>query len=99
MGCALSADVPSLTGLGRPHSICIVNADSGRSAGRAAVARTRRAAAWRDGREGAYPLGRLGVPWDGAGAVASLASDDAARLTGRTLVPDGGAGPADRPAG
>jgi NAD(P)-dependent dehydrogenase (short-subunit alcohol dehydrogenase family) len=37
-----------------------------------------------------YPLGRLGVPDDVASAVAFLASDDAAWITGQTLVLDGG---------
>jgi 3-oxoacyl-[acyl-carrier protein] reductase len=38
----------------------------------------------------AYPLGRLGVPEDVASVVAFLASDDAAWMTGQTLVVDGG---------
>jgi NAD(P)-dependent dehydrogenase (short-subunit alcohol dehydrogenase family) len=37
-----------------------------------------------------YPMGRLGVPEDVAGAVAYLASPDAAWVTGQTLVLDGG---------
>jgi len=37
-----------------------------------------------------YPAGRLGVPEDVAGAVAYLASPDAAWVTGQTLVLDGG---------
>ena len=37
-----------------------------------------------------YPLKRLGVPEDVAGAVAFLLSDDAAWLTGQTIVLDGG---------
>ena len=37
-----------------------------------------------------YPLGRLGLPGDVASAVAFLASDDAAWITGQTLVVDGG---------
>lgn len=36
------------------------------------------------------PLGRLGQPADLAGAVAFLCSDDAAYVTGHTLVVDGG---------
>ena len=36
------------------------------------------------------PLGRLGVPADIAAAVAWLASDETAYLTGQTLVVDGG---------
>ena len=36
------------------------------------------------------PLGRLGQPSDLAGAVAFLCSDDAAYVTGHTLVVDGG---------
>ena len=36
------------------------------------------------------PLGRLGTPEDTAGAVAYLASEDAAYITGATLVVDGG---------
>ncbi len=43
-----------------------------------------------------YPLGRVGEPADIAAAVAFLASDDAAWITGVTLPVDGGAlaGPA-----
>jgi NAD(P)-dependent dehydrogenase (short-subunit alcohol dehydrogenase family) len=37
-----------------------------------------------------YPLGRLGLPEDVASVVAFLASDDAAWMTGQTLVVDGG---------
>ena len=37
-----------------------------------------------------YPLRRLGVPEDVAGAVAFLLSDDAAWLTGQTITLDGG---------
>jgi glucose 1-dehydrogenase len=36
------------------------------------------------------PLGRLGTPEDTAGAVAYLASEDAAYITGATIVVDGG---------
>ena len=36
------------------------------------------------------PLGRMGTPEDVAGLVASLASDDAAYVTGSTFVIDGG---------
>ncbi len=38
----------------------------------------------------AIPLGRMGAPNDIAKAVAFLASDDAAYITGQTLVVDGG---------
>ncbi|MGI8880716.1 MAG: SDR family oxidoreductase [Jatrophihabitans sp.] len=38
----------------------------------------------------AYPLKRLGVPQDVAGAVCFLLSDDAAWITGHTVVVDGG---------
>ncbi|MGC4807594.1 SDR family oxidoreductase [Micromonospora sp. DT233] len=59
-----------------------------------AVVKTRFAAALHEGREAevvrAYPLGRLGVPLDVAGAVAFLASADADWITGQTLVLDGG---------
>jgi len=37
-----------------------------------------------------YPLRRLGVPSDVAGAVAYLLSDEAAWITGQTIVLDGG---------
>ncbi|WP_432565096.1 SDR family NAD(P)-dependent oxidoreductase [Kineococcus sp. SYSU DK003] len=39
---------------------------------------------------GRYPLGRVGEPGDVAGAVAFLASGDAAWITGHTLPVDGG---------
>lgn len=59
-----------------------------------AVVKTRFATALYAGREEqvarTYPLGRLGVPDDVAGAVAFLCSTDAAWITGQTLVLDGG---------
>lgn len=59
-----------------------------------AVVKTRFASALYEGREeevaAAYPLGRLGVPDDIAGAVAYFASADAAWVTGQTLTLDGG---------
>ena len=61
-----------------------------------AVVRTKFAAALYEGREeqaiAGYPMGRLGVPGDVAGAVAFLLSDAAAWITGQTLVIDGGLG-------
>jgi NAD(P)-dependent dehydrogenase (short-subunit alcohol dehydrogenase family) len=60
-----------------------------------AVVKTRFARALYEGHEEEavrqYPLGRLGVPADIAGAVAFLVSDDASWITGQTLVIDGGA--------
>ncbi|WFE35115.1 SDR family oxidoreductase [Micromonospora sp. WMMD975] len=67
------------------------------------VVKTRFAAALHEGREEeaarAYPLGRLGVPEDVAGAVAFLAGPDAAWITGRVLVLDGGVTLAGRATG
>lgn len=59
-----------------------------------AVVKTKFATALYEGREeqvsAAYPLKRLGVPEDIAGAVAFLLSDAAGWITGQTLVLDGG---------
>jgi len=59
-----------------------------------AVVKTKFANALYEGREdqvsAAYPLKRLGVPQDVAGAVAFLLSDQASWITGQTLVLDGG---------
>jgi NAD(P)-dependent dehydrogenase (short-subunit alcohol dehydrogenase family) len=59
-----------------------------------AVVKTRMASVLYEGREEAvaegYPMRRLGVPDDVAGAVAFLLSDEAAWITGQTLVIDGG---------
>jgi NAD(P)-dependent dehydrogenase (short-subunit alcohol dehydrogenase family) len=59
-----------------------------------AVVKTQFATALYEGREeevaSAYPMKRLGVPSDIAGAVAFLLSDDAGWLTGQTVVLDGG---------
>jgi NAD(P)-dependent dehydrogenase (short-subunit alcohol dehydrogenase family) len=59
-----------------------------------AVVKTDFATALYEGREekvsAAYPLKRLGLPEDVAGAVAFLLSDDAAWITGQNLVIDGG---------
>lgn len=59
-----------------------------------AVIKTKFAKALYEGREDAviagYPLGRLGLPEDVAGPVTFLLSDDAAWITGQTIVIDGG---------
>ena len=59
-----------------------------------AVVKTRFAEALYEGREekvaAAYPMKRLGVPEDVAGAVSFLLSRDASWVTGQTLVVDGG---------
>jgi len=59
-----------------------------------AVVKTKFATALYEGREeevaAAYPLKRLGVPEDIAGAVAFLLSDQASWITGQVLVLDGG---------
>ncbi|WP_395245591.1 SDR family oxidoreductase [Agromyces sp. MMS24-K17] len=60
-----------------------------------AVVKTAFARALYEGREAEvaaeYPLARLGEPADVAGPVAFLLSDDAAWITGQTIVIDGGA--------
>ncbi|GIF72493.1 SDR family oxidoreductase [Asanoa siamensis] len=59
-----------------------------------AVVKTKFATLLYEGREeevaASYPLARLGIPDDVAAAVAFLASDEAAWITGQTLVIDGG---------
>ena len=59
-----------------------------------AIVKTKFATVLYEGREeqvsAAYPLRRLGVPEDIAGAVAFLLSDQASWVTGHTLVLDGG---------
>ncbi|KQV21824.1 MULTISPECIES: SDR family oxidoreductase [unclassified Kitasatospora] len=59
-----------------------------------AIVKTKFAEALYDGREervaAGYPLGRLGVPQDIAGAVAFLLSEEAGWITGQTLTLDGG---------
>lgn len=59
-----------------------------------AVIKTSFARALYEGREAeviaGYPLGRLGEPEDVAGVVTFLLSDDAAWVTGQTIVIDGG---------
>lgn len=59
-----------------------------------AVVKTKFATLLYEGREeqvsAAYPLKRLGVPEDIAGAVAFLLSDAASWITGQTLILDGG---------
>ena len=59
-----------------------------------AVVKTKFATALYEGREdevaAPYPLKRLGEPEDIGGAVAFLLSDDAAWITGQTMVLDGG---------
>jgi 3-oxoacyl-[acyl-carrier protein] reductase len=61
-----------------------------------AVVKTKFAAALYEGREEEvsrqYPLARLGVPEDVGNVVAFLLSDDAAWMTGQTVVVDGGVG-------
>ncbi len=59
-----------------------------------AVVKTKFATALYEGREeqvsAAYPMKRLGLPEDVAGAVAFLLSDQASWITGQTVVLDGG---------
>lgn len=46
--------------------------------------------AFRKGREGQVPMGRMGDAWDVANAVAFLASEEARYVTGQKIVVDGG---------
>jgi NAD(P)-dependent dehydrogenase (short-subunit alcohol dehydrogenase family) len=59
-----------------------------------AVIKTDFAKALYEGREAEvaanYPMGRLGIPSDVAGPVTFLLSDDAAWITGQTVIIDGG---------
>ncbi|MGC7094862.1 SDR family oxidoreductase [Amycolatopsis lurida] len=59
-----------------------------------AVVKTKFATALYEGKEeevsAAYPMKRLGLPEDIAGAVAFLLSDEAGWITGQTMVLDGG---------
>lgn len=59
-----------------------------------AVVKTRFAGALYEGKEAelaaSYPMSRLGAPEDISGAVAHLLSDDAAWITGQTIIVDGG---------
>jgi 3-oxoacyl-[acyl-carrier protein] reductase len=52
--------------------------------------KAQRSAAFIESMEDAVPLGRLGTPRDVANAVLFLASDEAAYITGTTIVVDGG---------
>jgi NAD(P)-dependent dehydrogenase (short-subunit alcohol dehydrogenase family) len=56
----------------------------------AAVVSPEQLAAYRDRRRQQIPLGRLGQPGDLVGAAIFLCSDEAAYVTGHTLVVDGG---------
>jgi NAD(P)-dependent dehydrogenase (short-subunit alcohol dehydrogenase family) len=56
----------------------------------AAVVSPEQLAAYRDRRRQQIPLGRLGQPSDLVGAAIFLCSDEAAYVTGHTLVVDGG---------
>ncbi len=71
-----------------PHGITVNGIEPGNIETEAV--RTQRSAEYIRSMEAAVPLGRLGTPRDVANAALFLASDEAAYITGTTLVVDGG---------
>lgn len=71
-----------------PHGITVNGVEPGNIATEAV--RSERGVDYLRSMEAAVPLGRLGTPRDVANAALFLASDEAAYITGTTLIVDGG---------
>ena len=71
-----------------PHGITVNGIEPGNIATEAV--RSERGEEYLRSMEAAVPLGRLGTPRDVANAALFLASDEAAYITGTTLIVDGG---------
>jgi NAD(P)-dependent dehydrogenase (short-subunit alcohol dehydrogenase family) len=75
------------------NAVCPGNTLTGMVLGVAAIVGGRdgvEAEAWLQQRAADCPLGRLAQPWEQAGVVAFLASEDSRYLTGQALEVDGG---------
>jgi enoyl-[acyl-carrier-protein] reductase (NADH) len=90
----VAGGLPSVDGGQRRRNVNVGSAAGLRPAANIGIYGTSKAAALYEGQEqhvaAGYPLQRLGMPDDVAGAVSFLLSDDAAWATGLVLAVDGG---------